>query len=207
MAIYDLKAPFRDEDICALRIGDQVTLTGEAFTCRSKLQRTVFDENKKLPDRYRSIRTLIHTGPIVNVHQDRYELVSFMPTSSDRFEKWGARSVREWNLQVIVGKTTMGPDTMAAMKAYHCVHLSPQSVSPNLWLDSIRILGVNWFDEMGSIEAPWLLELDRLGPFVVDIDTEGNNLFDEIDQHVQENKLKVYKSLGIPEDFKPTKLY
>ena len=29
-----------------------------------------------------------------------------MPTSSIRFEKWGARSVSEWGLHMIIGKTT-----------------------------------------------------------------------------------------------------
>jgi tartrate dehydratase beta subunit/fumarate hydratase class I family protein len=93
------------------------------------------------------------------------------------------------------------------MKKHKCVHLSPQSVSPNLWLDSIKIEDVYLFDELGTIEAAWQLQLDKLGPFVVDIDCEGNNYFEKIDKVVEKNMQEAYKNLNIPEDFEYTKLY
>ena len=149
---------------------------------------------------------LIHVGPIVLRHPDSYELVSFMPTSSIRFEKWGAKSVENWGLKMIIGKTTMGAETMAMMKKLGCVHVSPQGVSPNLWASQINITGVELFDELGTIEATWHMDLDKLGPFVVDMDTQGNNLFDAVDKVVAENKAKAYAKLGL-EDFEYTKLY
>ena len=51
------------------------------------------------------------------------------------------------------------------------------------------------------------MDLEKLGPFVVDIDTEGNNLFEQIDEVVAENKVKAMERLGISEDFEYTKLY
>ena len=50
------------------------------------------------------------------------------------------------------------------------------------------------------------MNLDKLGPFVVDMDTQGNNLFDAVDKVVAENKAKAYAKLGL-EDFEYTKLY
>ena len=149
---------------------------------------------------------LIHVGPIVLRHPDSYELVSFMPTSSIRFEKWGAKSVENWGLKMIIGKTTMGDETMAMMQKMGCVHVSPQGVSPNLWASQIQITDVELFDELGTIEATWHMNLDKLGPFVVDMDTQGNNLFDAVDKVVAENKAKAYAKLGL-EDFEYTKLY
>ena len=101
----------------------------------------------------------------------------------------------------------MGPETTKMMARKKCVHVTPQGVSPNLWEKSIRITGVELFDELGSIEATWHLELDRLGPFTVDIDSEGNNLFDELDLVATANISKAYQTLGIEDDFKYTKLY
>ena len=207
MAEYHLRAPLGDEDVMRLHIGDMVYLSGPCFTCRSKLQRYIFDEKHELPFKPEPGSMLIHNGPIVVKKEDGWELMSFMPTSSIRFEKWGAASIKSWNLKLICGKTTMGEETQKAMKEYHCVHVSPRSVSPLLWIKSIKVKGVDLFDEMGSIEAPWHFELDELGPFVVDMDCFGNNLFDEIDEKVRENKKKVYGELGIPEDFKYTRLY
>ena len=207
MAVYELQTPFDPAEIAKLRIGDLVYVSGKAFTCRSRLHRWVFDEGHEAPKAAMERDLLIHVGPIVLRHPDKYELVSFMPTSSIRFEKWGAKSVENWNLKMIIGKTTMGEETMAMMKKLGCVHASPQGVSPNLWASQINITGVELFDELGTIEATWHMDLDKLGPFVIDIDTQGNNLFEKIDVKVAENKAKAYEMLGIGEDFAYTKLY
>lgn len=207
MEIYRLTSPIHKDQIKKLKIGDLVFVSGKAFTCRSKLQRAVFDEGMTLPEELLDYDVLIHTGPIILRNEETYKLISFMPTSSIRFEKWGARSVKEWGLRVILGKTTMGQQTTEAMCEVGCVHLSPRSVSPNLWVSSIRVDGVCLFDEMGSIEAPWKLFLTELGPFVVDIDTFGNRLFDDLNQEVLKTLNAKYKELGIPEDFDYTWLY
>ena len=130
-----------------------------------------------------------------------------MPTSSIRFEKWGAKSVDEWNLKMIIGKTTMGEKTMQMMKEKKCVHVSPQSVSPNLWIDSIEVQDVHLYDELGRIEACWFFKLKDIGPFIVDIDTKGNNYFDALDKKIEKRKIEVLKGIGVNPNFEYTKLY
>lgn len=93
------------------------------------------------------------------------------------------------------------------MKEMGCVHASPRSVSPNLWIDSIEVEDVYLFDELGSIEAAWFFKIKELGPFIVDIDSEGNNYFDRLDESINERKKAALEKLGITEDFKFTKLY
>jgi len=207
MATYYLTTPLKEEDVRQLQIGDTVYLSGEVFTGRSRIHRYIFDEAHTLPVDTSRRNAMIHVGPIMKKTEGGWELVSFMPTSSLRFEKWGALSVENWGLRLIVGKTTMGKETMEAMKKFGCVHVSPQCVSPNLWHDSITIQGVELFEELGSIEACWQLKLDKLGPFIVDIDSTGKNYFDELDIYVAKQRDSVLKSMGIPEDFTPTKLY
>ena len=207
MSEYYLKAPLSEEDVRKLKIGDTVYIDGEVFTCRSRLQRYIFDEGHELPFDTSDRNVLIHNGPIVIKENGKWRLVSFMPTSSIRFEKWGAKSVKEWGLRMIVGKTTMGKKTAEAMKELGCVHVSPRSVSPNLWVDSIEVEDVYLYDELGSIEAAWFFKVTRLGPFVVDIDAEGNNFFDQLDGEISERKEKALRKLGIGEDFEFTKLY
>jgi len=207
MATYYLHAPLKDEDVTQLKLGDLVYISGPAFTCRSRLHRYIFDEGHTMPEATRCENVLIHVGPIVVRKNDDWRLISFMPTSSIRFEKWGARSVDRWNLKMIVGKTTMGPETAAMMKIKKCIHCTPQGVTPNLWVDSIKIKGVDNFEQLGTIEATWQMELDNLGPFKVDIDCEGNNLFDDLDITIAANKEKIYEELNIPKNFEYTKLY
>ena len=204
---YHLKAPLTEEDVRKLNIGDTVYLSGEVFTGRSRIHRYIFDEEHILPQEAMRRGAMVHVGPIMVKTDDGWELVSFMPTSSLRFEKWGADSVEKWGLRIIVGKTTMGKDTLDAMEKYGCVHVSPQCVSPNLWHDSIKIQGVELFEELGSIEACWLLELDELGPFIVDMDSHGRNYFDELDVHVAKQRDAVLTQMGVDPNFIPTKLY
>ena len=207
MAEYHLTGPLTDSDVEKLKIGDTVYISGEVFTCRSRLQKYIFDEKNTLPFSTGSRNILIHNGPIVIKEDGKWKLVSFMPTSSIRFEKWGAKSVDAWNLKMIVGKTTMGKDTAEMMKKKKCVHVSPRSVSPNLWIDSIEVQDVYLYDELGRIEAAWFFKVKELGPFIVDIDTDGNNLFDLLDEKIAENKAKALQDLGIDPDFQFTKLY
>ena len=207
MSTYHLQTPLPEAAIRSLRVGDTVYLSGEAFTCRSRLHRYVFDEGHSLPDRASGLDLLIHVGPIMLQEKNGWKLVSFMPTSSIRFEKWGAASVRDWNLRMIVGKTTMGEETMREMARQGCVHVSPQSVSPNAWIDCIEVMDVSLLHELGSIEATWYLQLHELGPFVVDIDCEGNNLYQQLEQDVNRNRDAALARLGIGEDFSYTKLY
>ncbi|MBR2937286.1 MAG: fumarate hydratase C-terminal domain-containing protein [Oscillospiraceae bacterium] len=207
MATYYLKTPLTEEDVTQLKIGDVVYITGDAFTCRSRLHRWVLDENHPLPEAGKERNLLIHVGPIVLREDDKFKLVSFMPTSSIRFEKWGARAVDEWGLRMIIGKTTMGEETMAMMQKKKCVHVSPQCVSPNSWVQNINITNVELFNELGTIEATWSMTVDKLGPFVVDIDCYGNNLYKNHEHEVDEQREKALAKLGIGPDFEYTKLY
>lgn len=207
MAEYHLTAPLTDEDVKKLKIGDTVYISGNAFTCRSRLQKYIFDEGNTLPFSTEGRNVLIHNGPIIVKEDGEWRLVSFMPTSSIRFEKWGAKSVDEWNLKMIVGKTTMGKETAKMMKEKKCVHVSPRSVSPNLWIDSIEVEDVYLYDELGRIEAAWFFKLNDIGPFIVDIDSEGNNYFDKLDGDIAKRKDEALEKLGIDSSFEYTKLY
>lgn len=207
MATYYLNTPLSEQDVTQLKLGDVVYITGDAFTCRSRLHRWVLDEKHPLPEAGKQRDLLIHVGPIVLREDGGFKLVSFMPTSSIRFEKWGARAVDEWGLRMIIGKTTMGEETMAMMQKKKCVHVSPQCVSPNFWVQNIQITDVELFDELGTIEATWHMTIDKLGPFVVDIDCYGNNLYKNHEHEVDEAREKALEKLGIGTDFEYTKLY
>ncbi len=207
MAEFHFQVPLKDEDIKKVRIGDMVFFSGQAWTCRSRLQKYVFDEGHTLPFSTGDKNLLIHVGPVIIKEGGRWKLISFTPTSSIRFEKWGPKSIREWGLKAIVGKTTMGKASIEAIKERGCIHATPIGIIPNFYLDQIEIKDVYWFKELGSIEAAWMLEINDLGPFLVDIDTEGRSYFEELDRVIETNRRKAFQRLGIPEDFEYTKLY
>jgi tartrate dehydratase beta subunit/fumarate hydratase class I family protein len=75
------------------------------------------------------------------------------------------------------------------------------------YLGEMEVKDVYLYDELGETEAVWLLSLKDFGPFLVDIDTKGNNYYDMLDPIIEGKKRYVYSKLGIPNDFEFTKLY
>ena len=72
MATYYLKTPLTEEDVTQLKIGDVVYVTGDAFTCRSRLHRWVLDEGHELPEAGKQRDLLIHVHcRIVRNNQDK----------------------------------------------------------------------------------------------------------------------------------------
>lgn len=207
MNVYHLQIPLKEEDVKKLRIGDLVYVSGEAFTCRSKFQRAIFDQGLEMPFSTEGRNLLIHSGPVVVRENGEWKATSFGPTTSIRFEKWGPKSIEQWKLRCIIGKATMGKKTQEAMKKFGCVHVCMIGITSNLGLSQVKIKDVYWKDEMGSIEAPWIVELNEYGPFLVDIDTNGDNYYDQMDKVFEEGKKKAFKYLNIPEDFEYTPLF
>ena len=60
MAEYHLNGPLTDEDVKKLKLGDTVYISGECFTCRSRLQKYIFDEGHILPFDTSERNILIH---------------------------------------------------------------------------------------------------------------------------------------------------
>lgn len=208
MAIYHLNLPLKEEDVTQLKIGDSVYVTGPVYTCRTMLQKYVLEEGHPMTVDPAKYNFLFHTGVVVKQKEDgTWELRSCMPTSSIRMEKFTPRAIEQWGLRMILGKTSVGPASTEVMKRCKCVHVAPQSVSPLDWLDCITVDGVDRIQELGINEATWRFTVKDLGPFVVDVDCEGNHLFDQNLETIKANVKKGYEKLGIPEDLHYTKLY
>ena len=65
MAEFHLTGPLTEEDVTQLSLGDTVYISGKVFTCRSRLQKYIFDEKNVLPFETAERNILIHNGPVV----------------------------------------------------------------------------------------------------------------------------------------------
>lgn len=122
-----------------------------------------------------------------------WSVVSCEPTSSIRFERYGADVVRKFKLRTLIGKTTMGPRTAEALKEVGGVYLSKIGLSGNSLRKQIRkVHDVYFLDELGKTEATWIYEVEEFGPFFVAIDADGNNYFEQLSDDVKKicRKLK-----------------
>lgn len=198
-----LSTPLSESDVRALRLGDHVYLSGLFFTGRSRFHMRALEEGQPPPIDYEKVNVLMHIGPVFRQENGAWVPVGLDATSSFRFEKWEPELIRRLGLRAIIGKTTMGPTTAAAMRELGCVHLTRVGVPGNLLARKIRrVVAVHGLEEFGMTEATWVLEADALGPFLVDIDARGESLFRDV-QDVVDLKMKLlYRRFGIPGDFK-----
>ena len=205
MAEKYLKVPLREGDVRGLEIGDVVFVSGPIYTGRSLFHIRAVDQNIIPSIDFEQMNVLMHIGPVMEKVDDSWRPVSMAPTSSIRFEKYGASIIKKLGIRGIIGKTTMGKETMEMMRQFGTVHLTVVGVMGNLLANQVKkILGVYFLEELGRTEATWVMELEKGGPFIVDIDTKGNNLFHQINRGVESKFKEFYKKFGIPSGFNYT---
>lgn len=200
-----LKIPLSEEDVRGLKIGDVVFLNGPVYTGRSLFHIRAVDQDIIPPIDRGKMNVLVHAGPMMERVNDSWRPISMTLTASIRFDKYGPAIINKLGIRAMVGKTTMGRETMNAMKEYGAVHLTSVGIMTNILPAQVnKVLGVYFLEELGGTEATWVMELEKGGPFIVDIDTEENNLFHQVNREVERRVKKLYKKFGIPESFRYT---
>ena len=200
--IKHLQLPLNEAEARSLKMGDMVTVSGKVFTGRSRFHIRAIEDGILPPIDFAEINTFFHVGPVMRQTEDGWELVSIEPTSSIRFERYGADVVRKLKLRTLIGKTTMGPATTEVLKEVGGVYLTKIGICGNqLGAQVKKIEAVYFLDELGKTEATWIFEVENFGPFFVGIDSHGNNYFEELSKDIEDNMPKINAELGVPEDY------
>jgi len=206
-AIRHLELPLSEAQARDLRLGEVVTVSGLVFTGRSRFHIRAVEQDLLPPIDFAALNCFFHVGPVMRETPGGWEVVSIEPTSSIRFERYGGAVVRKLGLRTLIGKTTMGPGTARALAEVGAVHLSKIGVCGNLLRPQVRrVVEVHFLEELGRTEATWVFEVERFGPFFVDMDACGGNYFADQDARGRERLVSVYEELGIPADFTYTEV-
>ena len=203
----DIKLPMSEADAKSLKLGEMVTVSGLLFTGRSRLHIRAVEDDIYPPIDYEKINCFFHVGPVMKQNGDEWEVVSCEPTSSIRFERYGADVVKKFKLRTLIGKTTMGPRTAQALKEVGGVYLTKIGLSGNALRGQVKkVHDVFFLEELGKTECTWIYEVENFGPFFVAIDAEGNNYFEELAREADAKMPEVEKALGIPEGYTYTEV-
>ena len=201
MKVLNLSLPLTDETVRGLHIGEAVSLNGTIFTCRTQFHVRALEQGILPPVDFQNVNVMCHMGPVMQpVAQENggWEPLCIGGTTSMRFEKYGPDIIKMLGLKAIVGKGTMGPESMAAMKQLGCVHLCSVGLYAKVLAERVRrVINVFGLEELGMIEATWVLDVQDFGPFIVDIDAEGNNLFALVADQVSKRAREVYRHFGL----------
>ncbi len=203
----DLKLPLSAQDAAQLELGEIVTVSGLIFTGRSRFHIRAIENDTYPPLDYGRINCFFHVGPVMKNTGEDWEVVSIEPTSSIRFERYGADVVRKFKLRTLIGKTTMGVRTAEALKEVGGVYLSKIGLSGNSLRKQVKkVREVHFLNELGKTEATWVFEVEKFGPFFVAIDAGGRNYFEQLARDVEPAQAQCFRELGIPVDYVRTEV-
>ena len=200
--IRHLQLPLDEATARELELGTMVTVTGLVFTGRSRFHIRAIEEGIVPELDFSAVNCFFHVGPVMRRDGNDWKIVSIEPTSSIRFERYGGDVVRKFKLRTLIGKTTMGPGTAAALRDVGGVHLTKVGICGNQLAPQVRkVHGVHFLEQLGKTEATWVLEVERFGPFFVDMDSQGNNYFELLDADALAQMAIAEQELGIAADF------
>jgi len=179
--MLSLTAPFTEDKIRALKVGDEVEITGTLFTGRDAVHKYLHDGGALPAGVNLRNGMLYHCGPVVLKEPGgAWKVVAAGPTTSIREEPYQAQIIRDFGLRGVIGKGGMGDRTLAACREYGCVYLHAVGGAAQVLAERIlRVPNVYLLEEFGSPEAIWEFEVERF-PAVVTIDSHGGSLHREV---------------------------
>jgi len=182
--MYDmtkLSFPFTEEKIRALKVGDEVLISGVVFTGRDAVHKYLH-EGGALPEGVTLRDGIIyHCGPVMLKQTDgTYKCTAAGPTTSTREEPYQWQIIRDHGVRGVIGKGGMGAKTQAACKEHGCVYLHAVGGAAQVLAECIKkVRNVYFLEQFGSPEAIWELEVIDF-PAVVTIDAHGNSLHEDV---------------------------
>jgi L(+)-tartrate dehydratase beta subunit len=195
-----LTTPVSDADLADLELGDVVYLTGVLYTAREGVYRKVVDEGHGLPDSVRALTNVnFHCSPAASVRADgTYAVEAVTATASFRFGKSMSRWFERSGARVVVGKAGL---TELAYREWFVPHGAVYLTTVGYGMGAAygrairRVVEVHWLRELGIAQALWVLEVERLGPFLVEGDREGRSLFALANREIDARIAEVYAGL------------
>jgi len=176
-----LSFPFTEDKIRALKVGDEVLISGVVHTGRDAVHKYLHDGGK-LPEGV-SLRDgiLYHCGPVMMKQADgSWKCTAAGPTTSIREEPYQGQIIHDFGVRGVIGKGGMGDRTVEACRENGCVYLHAVGGAAQVLADCVKqVRNVYMMQEFGAPEAIWELEIADF-PAVVTIDAHGHSLHKEI---------------------------
>lgn len=200
---YVLDLPAQPEAIAQLTPGSIVFLNGIVYTAREGVYESVLNGGKELPDNLATISNVnFHCSPAAAPTDDgSYDIGGVTATASFRFSKYLEQWLDLTGTKIVIGKGGMPRDDYKNILAPRgAIYLTTVGYGTGALLGR-GVKGVKdvlWMDELGIAQAMWMFEVENFGPFLVDSDLQGNSLFAEQGDLVNQNIESLYKGLKQP---------
>lgn len=170
-----LEFPLKDRSILeALKVGDQVLLSGIIYTGRDAAHKkliNLINENKPLPIDLKDI-AIYYTGPCPK--KEGMPIGSCGPTTSGRMDAY-APTLIKLGQAVMIGKGERDQSVIDACIKNKSVYLAAAGGAGALMAECVQECSILAFPELLS-EAIHVLKVKDM-PLIVAIDTKGNDIY------------------------------
>jgi fumarate hydratase class I len=182
--MISLNYPFTKDQVLALKVGDQVSISGIVFTGRDAVHKYLHEGGELPPGVNLADGMIYHCGPVVlKDEQGKWKVTAAGPTTSIREEPYQGEIIKKFGLRGVIGKGGMGERTLAACKEFGCVYLHGIGGAAQVLAECVKsVRNVYFLEKFGSPEAIWELEVENF-PAVVTMDAHGNSLHKEVMTH------------------------
>lgn len=183
--------------LAELRLGDIVYLDGLIYTAREGVYKRALEDQANIPmELPRDSAANFHCSPAAAITADgQFDLGAVTATASFRFAKWLPEWMAKTGAKLIIGKGGM---SSADYKSYFvpngAIYLSTVGYGTGALLGRgvENVEAVHWHEELGIAQAMWVLKCNKMGPFIVASDQDGNCLFERENARIAENLERVY---------------
>ncbi|MGD0274348.1 MAG: FumA C-terminus/TtdB family hydratase beta subunit [Gaiellaceae bacterium] len=181
MASHRLTFPAGEDEIRALRAGDEVTVDGHIIGIRDRTQIRIFDQGQEPPIEL-SGALLLHTAPNVRkLANGRYEKICIGTTTSARMVRFTEGLGAQYGVRAICGKGGLPDEAIEPMQRLGMVYLAIVGGAAALETTQIEeIEEVAWEELMP--ECLWKFRVKDFGPLTVGIDSHGNSVYHEVQE-------------------------
>ena len=191
--MIQLQAPFNEEKVRSLKVGDMVEITGVIFTGRDAVHKWLHDGNTP-PVSFKD-GIIYHCGPVMIKKKGKWVATAAGPTTSSREEPYQAGIIEKFGLRAVIGKGGMGEKTRLACEKFGCVYLHAVGGAAQVLAECIKdVPNVYGLEQFGSPEAIWELRVENF-PVVVTIDAHGGSLHKEIEAESQQHLKEIFETI------------
>ncbi len=195
--------PASPEDIASLQLGSIVYLNGIVYTAREGVYDRILNGGVSLPvDLTSTSNVNFHCSPAAAPQDDgSYHIGGVTATASFRFSKYLAEWLDLTQTKIIIGKGGLPEkDYKETLSPRGVIYLTTVGYGTGALLGRgvQDVEAVHWLDELGIAQAMWLFRVKNFGPFLVDSDINGNSLFAQQGNIVNENIEALYAGLKKP---------
>ena len=186
-----ISAPFTEEKIRSLKVGDAVEISGVLFTGRDAVHKYLH-EGGPLPATVNLRNGLLyHCGPVViQDQQGRWKATAAGPTTSIREEPYQAEIIRKFGIRGVIGKGGMGERTLSACQEGGAVYFHAIGGAAQVLAECIKaVRNVYFLERFGAPEAIWEFEVQDF-PAVVTMDSHGTSLHQVVLKNSEESLRK-----------------